>query len=265
MLIISQATELQDFCRAIENSDYIAIDTEFFRGRRTYYPKCSLIQLNAGNNNLAVVDALKCEDLSPLRDILTRKSTVKIFHSCRQDVEVLYGLLKVDLMSLFDTQISSMFLGFTHTPGYDVLIAKYLSKTINKSLQFSNWLARPLSQEQLNYAASDVEYLYQVYEIIRNELEEAGYYQWVREECDDIVRRAKPSVKKITSKLLARGLGEKEAVIFKDLVQKREELAESLDINRSLVISDDRLIELSKEISTNKSSNKDAVMILTPA
>lgn len=250
MLIILQTEELKDFCHSIKNNDYIAIDTEFWRGRKTYYPKCSLIQINGGGANLAIIDALKCPDLSPLHEIITNKEIIKIFHSCRQDIEVLYGLLKADITSVFDTQIGSMFLGADTQLGYHSLIKKYLAKDVNKSLQFSNWLVRPLSKAQLEYAEMDVKYLYLVYQFMQEELKKLGYYHWVREECDQLAQKSKPifSLQKIFNKAFSKDLNGREAVIFYNILLKREEVAEKLNLNRELIINNNNLIKLAKDV-----------------
>ncbi len=259
MLIISETKELEDFCQFLEKCEYIALDTEFIRDQIKYYPQCSLIQINGGGNNkLALIDVLACNDLSPLIKILTNNTITKVFHSCRQDIELLYGYLKVDVVSLFDTQIGAMFLGANHSIGYDTLIQKYLNKSINKNMQFSKWLNRPLSQAQLDYAATDVDYLYQVYPIMKNDLEKNFYYSWVLEECINIITKSKPLISTIINSFLAECHNEKEAVIISKIVEAREVIAEKTNLHRCFIMQDKDVYIIAKEINNRKSIFKNS-------
>lgn len=183
---IITTSELEDACEKLnaKKPKFIAVDTEFIRNSLTYYPKLSLIQISYGEKSF-IVDTLAPEiDLSAIGKLMTNKEITKVFHSCKQDMESLLTVFKDIPAPIFDTQIAAMFCNYYHDfIGYAKLIEQYMGIILDKvKAKNSNWLKRPLSEEQLDYAVNDVVYLYDLYQILHDKLEETSRIHWFQEE-----------------------------------------------------------------------------------
>ncbi|MDE8347414.1 MAG: ribonuclease D, partial [Acidocella sp.] len=178
---ITTTAELTALCARLATEAFVTVDTEFMR-ERTYYPELCLVQL-AGATDVAVVDAQAAGiDLAPLGALLGAPDVVKVFHACRQDVEIFLLLFGAVPARLFDTQIAAMVAGFGDQVGYDALVQALTGGHIDKAHRFSDWSARPLTPAQLAYAAADVTHLRVVYERLIARLTTEGRLDWVAEE-----------------------------------------------------------------------------------
>ena len=106
MTPLATQPELVAFCKQVEDGHYITVDTEFIR-EKTYYPKLCLVQI-AGEGAAAAIDPLaKGIDLAPVFDLMKKKKLVKVFHACRQDIEIFYLLSGHIPSPVFDTQVAA--------------------------------------------------------------------------------------------------------------------------------------------------------------
>ncbi len=135
----------------------VAIDTEFLR-ERTFYPQIALFQLCIGGDTF-LLDPLRISDPSPLRDLFEDVATIKVFHSCAEDLEVLKNWIGKLPYPIFDTQIAASLLGMGFMLSYSKLVSELCSVELCKSETRSNWLQRPLTDAQVTYATQDVYYL----------------------------------------------------------------------------------------------------------
>jgi ribonuclease D len=158
----------------------LAIDTEFIR-ERTYYPRLCLIQV-ATAGDIALVDALAIADGGALVALLTDEQRPKLLHAARQDVESLLPLTQAPLAPVFDTQQAAALLGFPAQVGYAELVRQVLGIELAKGHARTDWARRPLSREQLAYAADDVRYLPALAEALVERLSAAGRRAWLDEE-----------------------------------------------------------------------------------
>jgi ribonuclease D len=158
----------------------LGIDTEFIR-TDTFHPKPALIQISDGNQ-CWLVDVLTINDLSPLADIIIAPDIVKIFHAAGEDLEVFDRLIGKLPTPLFDTQIAASFCGHGTSIGYSKLVQAILDIELSKDQCRSDWLARPLTSEQLHYANLDVLYLPTIYQHLHNALTQQERQAWVHEE-----------------------------------------------------------------------------------
>ena len=144
----------------------VAIDTEFER-RYTYRPILSIVQLKKEGEEPVVYDVYKKknERLVDLLEVLSDENVVKVIHSARQDVEAIFYRFRIEIQNVFDTQIAYKLIKNEHDVGYAKMVEDYCDKKIvkQKSLQNSNWLKRPLTDEQISYAKQDVAFLHEVY------------------------------------------------------------------------------------------------------
>ena len=162
-----------------------ALDTEFHR-ERTYFPKLALVQI-AWGDRLVLVDPLAV-DVGPLRTVLDGPG-VAVLHAADQDLEVLDLVCGTIPTTLFDTQVAAGFLGMA-TPSLASLYERELGLHVPKADRLTDWLARPLTEAQMAYAASDVAHLLEVYESEVARLEARGRLAWAQDECEE--QRVRP-------------------------------------------------------------------------
>ncbi|MCX7620209.1 MAG: HRDC domain-containing protein [Acidimicrobiales bacterium] len=177
--VIDDDAALQDAIFALLDEPVYAVDTEFHR-ERTYFPRLALVQI-AWPGNLVLVDALAV-DLRPLRSVLTGPG-MAVIHAADQDLEVLELVCGCVPSRLFDTQIAAGFLGMAF-PSLGSLYEHELNIQLPKADRLTDWFARPLTAQQLDYAASDVEHLLEVHDRLRQKLKDRGRLQWALDECE---------------------------------------------------------------------------------
>jgi len=243
---IDNKQQLIEICQQFAQSEFLAIDTEFFR-QTTYYPILALIQVCDGNE-IAIIDPLAIDDLGPLMDVLYNENITKVFHSARQDLEIFYCLNLSVPDTLFDTQIAAALLGYGEQIGYASLVKQLLNVELDKSQTRTDWLKRPLTQKQITYAADDVRHLAKLYPMQLKKLHEQGRFSWLENDFLFLSRNSTyaPAPEGIWRKV--RGvnkLKKQKLAILKNLAALREELAIKLNRPRRRVMSDDFLIELS--------------------
>ncbi len=158
----------------------IGIDTEFIR-TDTFYPIPGLYQI-ANTNDVWLIDPLAIENWSPLLKVLNDAQTTKVMHACSEDLELLSHHLDVHPNNLFDTQFAYAFLSEHFSTSYANLAKRALDVHLGKHQTRSNWLRRPLSDEQLRYASEDVVYLIPLFEKLSSRLKATGRWQWFLED-----------------------------------------------------------------------------------
>ena len=157
------------------------MDTEFVR-ENTYYPHLCLIQI-ATDSRITCIDTLSIDDLSTLEGLIYSRSITKVFHSASQDLEIFFNLYGKIPAPVFDTQIAASALGYGEQVSYAYLANKICGITLDKSLSRTAWHRRPLSDEELRYAANDVKYLAEIYRHLGQKLESYQRSHWVEDEC----------------------------------------------------------------------------------
>ncbi|WP_253299835.1 ribonuclease D [Wolbachia endosymbiont of Chironomus riparius] len=250
-MFISTTSELEDICDEllVKKPKFIAVDTEFIRNNIAYYPKLSLIQISFGEKHF-IVDALAPEiDLSSIEKLMINKEIIKVFHSCKQDIESLLTKFKNVPFPIFDTQIASMFCNYYYDfIGYSKLVEQYIGITLDKiKAKNSDWLKRPLSKEQLDYAINDVIHLYDLYQILREKLEEKNRMNWFTEEMHLIgnIDRYTHNPQDAWKKMLF--YYEENPVAIKVISEWRETLAQRYNVNRNKIINHALIDDLIKK------------------
>jgi len=178
-------TEQQRFTELLPlwaSAKTLALDTEFMRVN-TFNPQIALIQLKH-QQTIYLIDPVVCDTVEwGLGEVLANPNALKIVHACSEDIEVLYYKYpQAKISNIFDTQIGLAFLGYGLQVGYQKALKDFLNIDISKAETRSDWLARPLSNEQLQYAASDVEYLPQLYEVVVESLNAKGLLAYCQED-----------------------------------------------------------------------------------
>ncbi|KAE9530152.1 ribonuclease D [Testudinibacter aquarius] len=185
---VDSAELLQTVCDNARKKAVVALDTEFIR-TRTFYPKLGLIQLYDGER-LSLIDPLSLPDLAPFRELLADQAVTKVLHSCSEDLEVFQYYFKQLPQPMLDTQIIADFLGFSTSSGFAKLVQHFFDLELDKGASRTDWLARPLSEQQLQYAAADVWYLLPLFEKMQPLLAQTEWQSAVVEECEFLLKRA---------------------------------------------------------------------------
>lgn len=245
MNFITTQLELNKFCASVERCAYITVDTEFIRDK-TYFPKLCLIQI-AGGDMAAVIDPLSEDiNLEPVFKLLQSEKTVKVFHACRQDIEIFFLLSGKIPKNVFDTQIAASMCGYGESVSYETLVNKIIGQELDKSSRFTDWAVRPLSERQLSYALSDVTYLQKIYEYLRLQVEDMGRSDWVKEEHDQIydsdIYQINPD--EAWKRLRYGTMRPKNIAVLKELAKWREIEARSKNVPRGRIMKDESLVEL---------------------
>ena len=159
---------------------YVAVDTEFRRTTKDNM-KLALMQVN-DSNEIYLIDCLQIKEPKEICSFLSSQDTKKIFHSCREDIEAIYSWTKKEVLNIYDTQIANSLLGGSFSISYQGLVEEKIGLKVGKEETRTNWLRRPLSEAQLNYAASDVYYLIDLYRLQREEFSKTNKLEWLVEE-----------------------------------------------------------------------------------
>ncbi|MDR2876583.1 MAG: ribonuclease D [Chromatiales bacterium] len=250
---VDTESELLALCRVFAEQPWIALDTEFVR-EETYFPRLCLLQL-AVPGTVACVDPLVLS-LDPLLDVIYDRAITKVFHACHQDLETLFHLHGALPTPLFDTQIAAPLLGLPAQASYARLVEDVLGTHLEKAHTRTDWSRRPLSTEQLDYAADDARYLGPLYLHLRDRLSELGRLQWLEEDftaaCDparyngatpqDAWRRIRGT----------QHLSGRQLAILQALAAWREATARRADRPRGWILRDEIMIELACTAPSSK-------------
>lgn len=182
---IADDAALADVVRDAAAAELYALDTEFHR-ERTYFPRLALVQLQWGTTNV-LIDPLAVDPrgLAPL----LHGPGLAVFHASQQDLEVLQYAVGCVPSRMFDTQLAAGFIGYS-TPSLASLVQSRLKVTLSKGDRLTDWMRRPLTQSQCEYARSDVAYLERLHESILVRLNELQRAEWVAQACEEL--RQKP-------------------------------------------------------------------------
>ena len=171
---------LAEVCARLHRLEAVALDTEFIR-TETFFPKLALIQLSDGHT-CWLIDVLSVSAYAPLKALLQESECVIILHACAEDLEVLQHALDIRPQRIFDTQLAASIVNTGFSMGYANLLETLTGVHLDKQETRSNWLARPLSAKQLNYASDDVRHLHSIYQFLSAKLHTLARQSWFDED-----------------------------------------------------------------------------------
>ncbi len=227
--------------------EVVVLDTEFMR-TDTFYPIPALLQLSDGVHHY-LIDPLPIDNWEPLKRLFLAPSTLKVLHSVSEDLEVFQQLLGVLPQPLLDTQVGAALAGFGAGLGYQRLLDNLLGIAIVKDETRSNWLQRPLSDAQCEYAVLDVVHLMPAFLKIRDALEQQGRMAWWLEEGERCIARAQEPLdpsdyfRKIKT---AWRLSASDQLCLRALCAWREQMAREQNVPRGRIVKDAVCVELAK-------------------
>lgn len=244
-MMITKTKELQALCKRFEKHPFITVDTEFLR-EKTYYPQVCLIQL-ASPEEAACVDPLaEAIDLTPLFKLFQNKKVIKVFHACRQDIEIFYHLSHQIPVPVFDTQVGAMVCGYRDTTSYQQLVNDFVGVSLDKTMRVTDWSKRPLTQKQIQYALHDVMELRTVYTKMMEKICAQNRLDWLSEEMATLLNPAtyEPEISSLWKKVKTPFKDAATMHIFVCLYTWREHIAQKLDRPKKHFLKDEALIEL---------------------
>ncbi|WP_375466206.1 ribonuclease D [uncultured Methylobacterium sp.] len=246
MDLISTTLALRDACDRLAAQSFITVDTEFMR-ETTYYPKLCLIQMAGPDGTGVLVDPLAPGiDLRPFIDLMADEGVVKVFHSARQDLEIIWLMGGLLPQPFFDTQVAAMVCGYGDSVSYEQLVNDVAKAKIDKSSRFTDWSRRPLSDAQLAYALSDVTHLVTVYETLAGELVSTDRGLWLDEEMGVLTSpetyRADPA--QAWRRLSGRMRKPREVAVLMEVAAWREREAQARNVPRGRILKDEAVIDI---------------------
>lgn len=253
--LVDDDAALTACCRRWASCDALALDTEFMRVS-TFFPKIALIQV-ADGASITLIDPLKIDDWSAFAALMTETTITKVMHSCSEDMLVFHTFLHVLPTPVFDTQIATALLNEGVGISYQNLVKQRFGIELPKGETRSDWLQRPLTSQQLEYAALDVAYLPQCWQAQRAALRELGREAWLQE---DSTRQVLQYATELASDFsdyyrtfkAAWQLRPQQLAALQKLAAWREQRARKRDKPRSWIVKDTALFAFALNLPTNK-------------
>ncbi|QJX45777.1 ribonuclease D [Hymenobacter taeanensis] len=253
---LTTAAQVQQLAETLQAAPRIAIDLEFDDMRHRYGRNLALIQLFDGQSAF-LLDPLPltnpAHDLEPLWAILRDPAVEKIFHSCKSDILLLDELYSVHVRNITDTSVQYTLLAEAdNNISLGRLIQAELGIEVDKGEQKSNWLKRPLTDAQKEYAANDVIYLFELADRLSAKLAALGRTEWAEQEnaaLEEVryVRDERPYMRNAGKYRIMPN----ELPLFRDLYMLRDQIARDLDRPPYMIFANDRLAELVRDTPRN--------------
>lgn len=244
--------ELYALIDQIDNTDKVALDTEFIK-RDAFFPILALVQVNTGKG-IYLVDAPRL-DLADFWQALA-EVPMMIWYACGEDLGIFYLLSNCPpLTNIFDVQVGVAYLTGNLQVGYSRAVSEILGVPLAKTQSQSNWLIRPLSQEQESYAADDVRYLLALFEVVKNTLDAKKLFDCVLEDClvyaSEIYERERTQSDKLYLDYIAPDYTQQQITVLQKVVAWRDELARATNRPRSFVVGKQALREIIETLPKN--------------
>ncbi|MDO4450015.1 MAG: HRDC domain-containing protein [Moraxella sp.] len=249
---VKTQNELQELIDELDTVDVVALDTEFIK-RDTYYPILALIQVNTGKT-LYLVD-VPCLDLTKFWQVLCQVP-VMVWYACGEDLGIFYLLAdNPPLTNVFDVQIGVAYLTGKLQVGYSQSVHEILGIALDKGESQSDWLARPLTHKQEQYALNDVRYLLALYESVKENLIKNKSLNYAIEDCTLYAKELHAAQNIADDQLyldfVAPNYNRVQLSTLKALTAWREKLARATNKPRSFIIGKQPLREIIETLPTN--------------
>ena len=250
---LATAREISQAAQHARDRGRLGIDTEFMSEGR-YRAQLCLVQIAVDNPDdggeplLYLIDSLSGVDVQPLAVLLGDPGFEVVLHAGRQDVAILRRAWHTECNNIFDTQIAAGFAGASAQAGYGNLLGSILGRRVGKTASYTRWDVRPLTAEQLGYAAEDVAHLLELADEIQRRLTASGRLGWAREECRRLQSATDERDPNTAWERLPRvgQLDPRARAVARELAAWRERTASDQDRPVGSILADPALVELAK-------------------
>ena len=240
---IQHQPELEMVLAAMDQSAVYALDSEFIKVD-TLWPKLGVFQINVSEQTY-LLDGVNLDLTEFWKKLATARQN--IFHACGEDIDLIYHYAQVrQLNNVFDTQVAMSFLGHGLQVSYQNALKTCLNIDIEKDQTRSDWLARPLTQEQMSYAANDVLYLTKLADALKNDLKVKGLYQYVLEDCQNLTKEIalETPLAALYTDIGNYRHSRRELMQLQQLSIWREQITKALNQPRSFILKNATMIDL---------------------
>lgn len=248
--LIQNETELEILVRRARQTDAVALDTEFV-WERTYYPQLGLIQLGLSDEECFLIDPLALSDLQPLGQLLSDRGVVKILHDAPQDLAILHRATGATPQNIFDTKLAAGFSNLPATLSLSSLVKELLEIDLPKDETRTNWLQRPLTDEQIRYALDDVRYLRAIRVLLLSRIIGPKIRSWLQEDLNLLNNPATysgaPADERYMKIRNCTNLDRTGLAILMNLTIWRDGMAQKLDRPRGHIVKDAVLLEIARK------------------
>jgi ribonuclease D len=242
---------LADLAANLASEPCVALDTEFV-WERTYYARLGMIQIALQDGTCFLVDTVALADLAPLGAVLADPRVEKILHDAPQDLMILRRATGAVARNVFDTRVAAGFAGLSSEISLQNLLADLLGVQLPKGHTRANWMARPLSPGQLEYAADDVRYLPRAAALLRERACASGVELWMSEELRGLNKPAtsdeRPPGESYLRIRAAASMGPRNLAVLRELAAWREREAVAADLPRRHVADDPELVAVARAL-----------------
>ncbi|MGC6445292.1 MAG: ribonuclease D [Rubripirellula sp.] len=254
---INTTEELAEFCEAISEEPVIAFDTEFISDD-SYRPKLCLIQV-ATAKHLAIIDPTTTQDTGVFWNLLSTPGRTVVAHAAREESRFCYRFSGKPIAGLFDTQLAAGFIGLEYPASLATLVQKLVNKVLPKGETRTDWMRRPLSRAQIQYALHDVTDLIEMYTQLNAQVQQLDRVEWLEEETDRLQQKVIDGETQENWRRVSgcSGLKPRQLEIVRQLWKWRESRARESDRLPKRVLRDDLIVELARRGTTEEQKIKD--------
>lgn len=245
--LVTKQERLESLCRRWRRAGQFAFDTEFIRDD-TYTATLCLVQVTL-DGEVVLIDPTGKLEVTPFWELVTDKAVRTVVHAGKEDFEVCLRATGQPPRNVFDVQIAAGFVGLGYPLSLARLVNQALRQRIAKGQTLTDWLRRPLTDEQLRYAVEDVKYLPAIHELLERRLKETGRTAWAREEFSGLEnpttyqRPVQQRLFKFKGAKKLDGLG---LAVLESLVEWRDQWAQARNRPKRAMMRDDVLVTIAK-------------------
>ena len=259
---IETQRHLEQFAQENQDISWLGFDTEFISEKR-YYPMLCLIQVIT-EHGIYVLDTMVLKNLDPFLAMIENDRILKITHAGDNDYRLLNSLYGTYPKNLFDTQIAAGFLSHTYPISFQNLVEKEFRVSLNKSFAITDWEARPISPQQLNYALNDVLYLPELWRRMTAQLEKLDRLHWLQEEISKLEAEKyyeTDTMKDFLKSTLNTQLNRQERIFLIRLMAWRLDEAKRRNATKELILPSKTMMLIAKSMNQGKSGLRQNRMI----